>query len=109
MTEITKIPHEVLAKKVELVSPEDIKSGKYTELVSNMKKAMIENMGVGLAANQIGKDLSIFVIDKKTAGAYKVPEVYFNPEITEYSPETEAQEEGCLSIPGFYTEIERSK
>ena len=36
---------------------------------------------------------------------YKVPEAYFNPEITEYSTETDDVEEGCLSIPGFYVGI----
>lgn len=70
---------------------------------------MVDNMGVGLAANQIGLDLSIFVIDTKVALENKVPEVYFNPEITEYSTDTDDVEEGCLSIPGFYVEIPRSK
>ncbi len=91
------------------VALEDIKKGSYRKLVSDMKKAMRENEGVGLAANQIGKDLSLFVIDIKTADAYKVPEVYFNPEITEYSHETDAMEEGCLSIPEFYVPITRAK
>ena len=107
--EITKIPHEVLAKKTKIIKADDIKAGVYVQLVLDMKKAMVENMGVGLAANQIGQDLSIFVIDTKTAEAHKVPEVYFNPEITEYSNEVEAGEEGCLSIPSFYAEIPRSK
>lgn len=107
--EITKIPHQVLAKKTETIKAEDIKAGQYAQLVLDMKKAMVENMGVGLAANQIGLDLSIFVIDAKTAEAYKVPTAYFNPEITEYSPEVEAREEGCLSIPEYYVEIPRSK
>ncbi len=107
--EITKLPHEVLAKKVALVSAEDVKSGKYAQLVLDMKKAMKEHEGVGLAANQIGQDLSICVIDIKTAAAFKVPDVYFNPEITEYSSDTDDVEEGCLSIPGFYTEVRRSK
>lgn len=107
--EITKIPAEVLANKTKDVSAEDIKNGAYAELVLDMKKAMKDNNGVGLAANQIGKNLSIFVIDPKTASAYKVPEEYFNPEITEYSEQTEEMEEGCLSIPSFFHEIKRSK
>ena len=107
--EITKIPNQVLANKTKIVPVEEIKADQYAQLVLDMKKAMVENMGVGLAANQIGQDLSIFVIDTKTAVAYKVPEVYFNPEITEYSSDLEAMEEGCLSIPGFYVEIPRSK
>ncbi|MDP4001728.1 MAG: peptide deformylase, partial [bacterium] len=45
----------------------------------------------------------------KVALENKVPETYFNPEITEYSKDTDNIEEGCLSIPGFYVEIPRSK
>lgn len=107
--EITKIPHKILAKKTENVAIEDIKNGRHRRLVSEMKKAMKENVGVGLAANQIGRGLSIFVIDTKTADAYKVPEVYFNPEITEYSADTDEIEEGCLSIPETYFLIIRPK
>ncbi len=107
--EITKIPHEVLTNKTKIIPVEEIKNRVYTELVLDIKKTMVDNMGVGLAANQIGQNLSIFVIDIKTANAYKVPEVYFNPEITEYSADTDAVEEGCLSIPGYYVEVKRSK
>ena len=107
--EITKIPHQVLGNKTKAISAEDIKAGLYAQLILDMKKAMVDNMGVGLAANQVGQDLSIFVIDPKLTLENKVPEVYFNPEITEYSTEIDYIEEGCLSIPGFYMEIPRSK
>lgn len=107
--EITKIPHQVLAHKTKTIPAEEIKAGKYAQLVLDMKKMMVDNMGVGLAANQVGQDLSVFVIDTKIALEHKVPEAYFNPEITERSPETDEAEEGCLSIPGFYVEIPRSK
>lgn len=109
MAEITKIPNEVLTKKMAAIPAKEIKSGKYAELVSDMKKTMKEAEGVGLAANQVGKDLSIFVIDPKLAAEYEVPEAYFNPEITEYSPDKDELEEGCLSIPGFYIQVKRSK
>lgn len=107
--EITKTPHKVLENKTKEVKADDIKSGVYAQLALDMKKAMKDNMGVGLAANQIGQDLSIFVIDPKLALENEVPEVYFNPEITEYSTDADEMEEGCLSIPGFYVEIKRSK
>jgi len=107
--EITKIPEPILAKKVEQANPDDIKAGKYTQLILDMKKAMLEHDGVGLAANQIGIDLAAFVVHKKTAESHDKPEVYFNPEITEYSNDTDEVEEGCLSIPGWYVPIQRSK
>ena len=74
-----------------------------------MKKSMIDNHGIGLAANQVNKDLSIFVIDEKLAIDNNVPEVFFNPEITEYSREKDEIGEGCLSIPGYEANIKRSK
>lgn len=107
--EITKIPNKILAKKTELVSLEDIKNGLFKDLVLSMKEAMKANQGVGLAANQIGKDLSIFVILEDLAKENGAPEAYFNPEITEYSKDLDEMEEGCLSIPEYYVPIKRSK
>ncbi len=107
--EITKIPNKILAKATGKVGLKDIKNGSFKELVLDMKKAMKENEGIGLAANQINKDLSIFVIDEKLAAEGKVPEVFFNPEITEYSRDNDEMEEGCLSIPGYGANIKRSK
>ena len=107
--EITKLPDKILAKRMEEVNVDDIKKGLYKDLVLDMKKAMVENNGVGLAANQVGKDLALFVVDAKTANAFQAPEVYFNPEITEYSKEENETEEGCLSIPDYWVPIKRSK
>lgn len=106
---ITKIPEKILAKKTALVSAEDVKKGSYQELILSMREAMKEHQGVGLAANQIGKDLSIFVIEPKLAEEFEVPDVYLNPEITEYSKEEDEMEEGCLSIPKYFVQISRSK
>ena len=107
--EIKKIPDKILTKKLKGVIIDDIKNGSYKELVSDMKKAMVNNNGVGLAANQVGKDLGIFVIDQKLAGENGVPDVFINPEITEYSKENDETEEGCLSIPSYWAPIRRAK
>lgn len=107
--EIIKIPDKILAKITEKVGLKDIKNGLYKELILDMKKAMKENEGIGLAANQINKDLSIFVIDEKLAAENSAPEAFFNPEITEYSKNSDEMEEGCLSIPGYGASINRSK
>jgi len=106
---ITKIPNKILAKKMEKVAVDDIKKGLYKDLISDMRAAMVEHNGVGLAANQVGKDLSIFVIDKKLAEENTVPDAFINPEITEYSKEYGETEEGCLSIPDYWAPIKRSK
>ncbi|OGN07311.1 MAG: peptide deformylase [Candidatus Yanofskybacteria bacterium RIFCSPHIGHO2_02_FULL_38_22b] len=107
--EITKIPDKILAKKLEIVNPSKVKNGEFNSLFLDMKKAMKENQGVGLAANQIGKDLAVFVIDERVAKESEISEVYINPEITEYSKDDDEMEEGCLSIPEFYIPIKRSK
>jgi len=107
--EITKTPNKILVKTTEKVAIKDIKNGRLRRLVLDMKKTMKENEGVGLAANQINKDLSIFVIDEKLASENNVPEVFFNPEITEYSKDGDEMEEGCLSIPGYGANLKRSK
>lgn len=88
---------------------QDVKNSFYNELILEMKKVMKENKGVGLAANQVGQDLSIFVIEETIAKESQIPEVYINPEITEYSKEEDEVEEGCLSIPEYYVPIKRPK
>lgn len=109
IVEITKIPEKILAKTTDKVELKDIKNGLFKDLLLEMKRAMKDNDGIGLAANQINKDLSIFVIDEKLAAENGVPEVFFNPEITEYSQNNDEIEEGCLSIPGYGANIKRSK
>lgn len=107
--EITKIPNKILSKTTAKIVLKDIKNGLFNETVLDMKKAMKENEGIGLAANQINKDLSIFVVDEKLAIENNVPDAFFNPEITEYSRDKDEMEEGCLSISGYETNIKRSK
>ena len=104
--DITKEPSKILKQKlteVKEITPA-IKA-----LISAMRVKMVEAKGVGLAANQVGEDLQIFVIDKTLADENGVPDAYINPEITEYSRETGELEEGCLSIPEYFVDIPRAK
>ncbi len=73
-------------------------------LIKQMKKKMEENNGVGLAAIQVGEPTRIIVceIDDKFY-------TFINPEIIKSFPETLVMEEGCLSLPGIYGEVERPK
>lgn len=106
---LTTVPNPILEKKSEPIVAADLKAGKYAELIADMQKAMLDNAGIGLAANQFGRDLALFVIDDKLATEHKVPSVFANPEITEYGKETDLVEEGCLSIPEYWTPVKRSK
>ena len=67
---------------------------------------MIESGGVGLAAPQAGVNLRIFVVSPD--GTKENARVYINPEI-ELSGPLEANEEGCLSLPGICAKIKRYK
>jgi len=69
---------------------------------------MYERDGVGLAANQTGKDLRIFAMDATWTRDHKGknPRVMINPVIEEFAGES-ANEEGCISIPDIYAEVTR--
>ena len=73
-------------------------------LVEQMKKVIKQNNGVGLAAIQIGEPTRIIIceIDDKFY-------TFINPEIIKSFPETLVMEEGCLSLPNMYGEVERPK
>jgi peptide deformylase len=107
--EIVQIPARVLAAPCTPLSGKDLRAGKYATLIEEMKKDMLANNGIGLAANQVGKHLALFVIEEKLALEHKVPDVFANPEITEYGKEEDILEEGCLSIAGFWTPVTRAK
>jgi peptide deformylase len=82
-------------------------------LVLDMFASMEAADGVGLAANQIGVDARVFVIDCPDADGEDVLGCVVNPELTvlpprEGEPAEEVTEEGCLSVPGPYTELPRA-
>ncbi len=80
------------------------------DLVVRMRKIMKVANGIGLSANQIGLNMSIFVAQApkdETRGSYESGKFYavFNPEILELSKSKIPFEEGCLSIPHTYGEV----
>jgi peptide deformylase len=76
-------------------------------LAADMLETMYGAPGIGLAAPQIGELKRIVVIDLSKDGDPKDPLVMINPEIKKYSDETVTTEEGCLSIPEIYYDVER--
>ena len=106
---IIQTPNPILTQKCTLLKAVDLKAGKYDKLIEQMRADMVAHNGIGLAANQISKNLALFVIEPKLAKDHEVPDAYANPEITEYGKETESVEEGCLSLEGFWTPISRAK
>lgn len=77
------------------------------ELESKMIQLMIENRGIGLAANQIGLTKRVFVMGSYTIEGFPQPFALFNPVILETSEETVLDQEGCLSYPGLYLTVKR--
>lgn len=78
-----------------------------TELAHNMLATMYAAPGVGLAANQVGEPIRLLVIDETMPNQQRNPIVMINPEIVHFEG-AEIMEEGCLSIPGFRADVERS-
>lgn len=76
-------------------------------LARDMLDTMYDAPGVGLAAPQIGVMKRIVVMDLAKEGEEPAPLVLINPEILKVSEETQVTEEGCLSIPELYYEVER--
>jgi peptide deformylase len=100
MLTIVKLGDPILLKHsvvVPEVTPE------ITTLVGEMVDAMDRERGVGLAAVQVGRLLRLFV----TRVPGDMVRVFINPDILETSIEQEPFEEGCLSIPGLYTDVIR--
>ena len=77
------------------------------KLAADMLETMYAAPGIGLAATQIGEMKRMVVMDLSKEGEPKDPIVMINPEIKKYSEETVTSEEGCLSIPEIYYDVER--
>jgi peptide deformylase len=77
------------------------------QLAADMLETMYAAPGIGLAATQIGEMKRLVVMDLAKDGEKPDPIVMINPEIKKYSDETVTTEEGCLSIPEIYYDVER--
>jgi peptide deformylase len=82
-----------------------------TEEIKTLARDMLDTMydapGIGLAAPQVGELKRLVVMDLAKEGEKPDPIVMINPEILKYSEETVTTEEGCLSIPEIYYDVER--
>ena len=104
--DIITVPDETLkkiSKPVEKVGTNEIK------LVNDLFETMYKSNGIGLAAVQVGILKRILVIDVSNKDKKNEPIAFINPVIKKVSEETSIYEEGCLSIPDTFIEIERPK
>jgi len=106
LLEIKTYPEKVLKQKA---SPVDEIDGKLQQLIDDMVETMYAAPGIGLAAPQVGISKQLMVIDVSLREEGKKPLiVLINPQITYLEGEMES-EEGCLSLPGYITQIKRSE
>ena len=98
---LTRFPAAVLEKRAEPIAEinDDIR-----KLADRMIDLMVETQGVGFAGPQAGVNLRIFVVSLDCSR--ENAKVYINPEI-EVSGPVISHEEGCLSLPGIYSQIQR--
>ena len=99
-------PNKILRQKslsVNKVSKEE------RQLMDDMLETMYAAKGIGLAAIQVGVPKRIIVMDISKNDEKNNPMYFINPVIKNKNPETSTYEEGCLSVPNFFVEVDRPK
>jgi len=102
--EILIAPHPLLKQVCDPVAEVD---EAVRALMDDMLETMYDAEGIGLAASQIGDMRRVVVMDLSGRDEEPAPQFFVNPEITWQSEDTRLYNEGCLSIPGLYEEVER--
>jgi peptide deformylase len=104
LREILTVPNPVLKQVSQPVAAVD---DDLRALMDDMLETMYDAPGIGLAAIQIGVPKRGIVMDLAREDEDKAPRYYVNPEILWASEETAPYEEGCLSVPEYFDEVER--
>tara|TARA_B100000029_G_scaffold259142_1_gene255821 strand:+ start:4856 stop:5380 length:525 start_codon:yes stop_codon:yes gene_type:complete len=104
LRQILTEPNKILRQKSTLVDKVD---SDIKKLMDDMLETMYAAPGIGLAAIQVGVPKRVIVIDIDQKEGQKNPMFFINPEIIEKSEIQATYEEGCLSVPGQFAEIER--
>ena len=95
--------------RLKLVSePVAVVDDELRALMDDMLETMYDAPGIGIAAIQVGVPKRVIVMDLSRDDAANEPRYFVNPEIVWASEETVPYEEGCLSVPEIYDEVERS-
>ncbi|MBP7701705.1 MAG: peptide deformylase [Phenylobacterium sp.] len=102
--EILVVPNPVLKEVSQPIAQVD---DELRALMDDMLETMYDAPGIGLAAIQIGVPKRVIVMDIAGPDEEKAPRYLVNPEIVWSSEDTAPYEEGCLSIPEIYDEVER--
>jgi peptide deformylase len=98
------LPDPILKAPSKLIERVD---AQVRRLADDMLETMYDAPGIGLAAVQIGEPMRMVVIDLAKDPEQRAPQVFINPEVFWSSDERATYEEGCLSIPDYYADVER--
>ena len=101
---IIKVPDPILRETAKPVT--EITDG-IRQLLDDMAATMYDAPGIGLAAIQIGVPLRVIVMDLAKEGEEAQPRYFVNPEILPLTEDKAPYEEGCLSVPDIFEEVER--
>jgi peptide deformylase len=104
LRDILVVPDPILKKVSARV---DVVDDELRALMDDMLETMYAAPGIGLAAIQVGVAKRVIVMDLARQDEPPAPQFFVNPEILWASEETAPYEEGCLSVPEIYDEVER--
>jgi peptide deformylase len=88
-------------------TPVEVVTDDLRALMDDMLETMYDAPGIGLAAVQVGEPVRVIVMDLAREGEEPAPRYFVNPEILSRSEEVFVYEEGCLSVPEYFDEVER--
>ena len=104
LREILVVPDPVLKQ---VSTPVEVVDDALRALMDDMLETMYAAPGIGLAAIQVGVPKQVIVMDLAAPDTEPQPRYFVNPEILWASDDTAPYEEGCLSVPEIYDEVER--
>ena len=104
--EILTYPNKFLGKQT---APVENIDGETQQLIDNMAQTMYQAPGVGLAAIQVGVDQSLLVYDVSPLDEDRSIQVLINPTIVSKEGEVISENEGCLSVPDFRSDVKRAE
>ncbi len=111
MIQVFQYPHITLSQKSSVWNKKDSIEG-YTDIEKfedDFVKLMLEEKGMGLAANQVGITKRFFAIGHESFDTFQKHAIIWNPQVIKYSEDKITDLEGCLSFKGVWLKVERPK
>lgn len=101
---LVQLPTPSLRERSIEVDPKEIGTTEFQLFIDDLTETMFVEDGVGIASPQVGKNIRVFIVNEKSG-----PRAYINPVVTPIGEPVVESEEGCLSVPGVWGIVKRSK